>query len=108
MTKRILAVAGLALAMLATGQAEAAQARACPPYRTPITLDFKVLNPAPIYNNRLNIQGIRNLFRSHTDPILGPHENALGITFAETKYSAEANSRAEPARGDDYCVYLTE
>ncbi len=99
---------GLALAILPAGQtALAAQASKCPPYSKPITLDFKLLNPAPIYNNRLNILGIRNLFRSHTEAVLGPHESALGITYAETVYSAEANSRAEEVRGG-YCVYLTE
>jgi hypothetical protein len=107
MSRWILGIAGLVLTMVAAGRDVSAQTAACPPYRKPITLDFKTLNPKPIYNNRLNVQGIRNLFREHTDNVVGPHERALGITYAETQYTADANSRAESARGGGYCVYLT-
>jgi hypothetical protein len=92
--------------MLAAAPSRAGQAAACPPYSKPIVLDFKTLSPKPVYNNRLTIQGIRNLFRSHTDPVLGPHERALGITYAETTYTADARSSATQTKGG-YCVYLT-
>jgi len=91
--------------MLAAAPSRAGQQAACPPYNRAIVLDFKTLSPKPVYNNRLTIQGIRNLFRSHTDPVLGPHERALGITYAETTYTADARSSATTVRGG-YCVYL--
>jgi hypothetical protein len=78
----------------------------CAPYKKPITLDFKTLAPKATYNNRLNTQGIRNLFREHTDPVLGPHEKALGITFAQSRYGVEAQSSATSVKGG-FCVYLT-
>ncbi len=62
--------------------------------------------PAPIYNNRLSIAGIQNLFRQHTEAVLGPHQNALGITYAESTYGTKAQSMAMPVRGG-HCVYLT-
>jgi hypothetical protein len=89
--------------LFAVVQANAAET--CAPYSKPIALNFKVLSPAPTYNNRLTIQGIRSMFRAHTD--LASHERALGITYAETTYGAEARSRATTARGGGYCVYLT-
>ncbi len=106
--KRVLGL-GLAVTLCcAAGRpADAAQPATCPPYRKPIVLGFKTLSPAPVYNNRLSIQGIRNMFGAHTEAVLGPHESALGITYAETNYSANANSAAATVRGG-YCVYLTD
>ena len=49
-------------ALLAENSVDAAQPAACAPYRNPITLGFKTLAPRPVYNNRLTVQGIRNLF----------------------------------------------
>ena len=96
----------LSFALVMTAPVLAAAPSQCSPYRTPITLDFKTLNPAPVYNNRLSVQGIRNLFREHTEAVVGPHARALGITYAETTYSAEGHSVAQEVRGG-YCVYLT-
>ncbi len=97
------------LAALAVDPANAAQRPAqgstCAPYSKAITLGFKTLAPAPVYNNRLSIQGIRNLFREHTDAVLGDHARALGITYAETHYEANARSSATTMRGG-FCVYL--
>jgi len=101
----VLPLIGIAFWFAALQQASAAAPR-CPPYSKAITLDFVVLSPKPVYNNRLTVAGIRNLFRQHTDPVLGPHERALGITYAQTSYSAEARSQATTVRGG-YCVYLT-
>lgn len=102
---RLFSLPFVLLVLCAAAPADAAQN--CAPYSKPITLDFKVLSPTPAYNNRLTVQGIRNLFRAHTDPVLGPHERALGITYAETAYGAEARSSATKARDGGYCVYLT-
>lgn len=100
-----LVLAGI-LALCPTWAAVPAAQKPCAPYSTPITLDFKTLTPAPVYNNRLTVQGIRNLFRDHTEAVLGLHSSALGITYAETTYSAEAHSSATTVRGG-YCVYLS-
>jgi len=99
-------VAAFSAAFFAPGHAWAAQGPVCPPYKKAITLNFKTMMPAPIYNNRLSIAGIQNLFREHTEAVLGPHQNALGITYAESTYGTKAQSSAAPARGG-YCVYLT-
>jgi hypothetical protein len=103
--QRLFAFAMAVAFCVAAWPALAAQAP-CPPYNRAIVLDFIVLQPKPVYNNRLSIQGIRNLFATRTQAALGPHQRALGITYAETTYGAEANSRAQDARGG-YCVYLT-
>jgi len=94
------------LCPFAVSPAAAAQGGACAPYSKAIKLNFKTLTPATIYNNRLSITGIHNLFREHTEAVLGAHQNALGITYAESTYGAEAQSMAMTARGG-YCVYLT-
>ncbi len=99
-------VAAVSAAFFAPQNAEAAQGSVCPPYKKAITLNFKTLTPPPVYNNRLSIQGIQNLFREHTEAVLGPHESALGITYAESTYSAQTQSMAMQVRGG-YCVYLT-
>ncbi len=93
-------------ALLASPFARAASSSPCPPYTTPITLNFKTLNPAPIYNNRLSIQGIRNLFRDRDEPVSGPHEQALGITYAESVYSVETHTLVREVNGG-FCVYLS-
>lgn len=101
----LLPAIGMLLWLAADGPAMGA-APVCAPYKKPISLNYTMLAPKPIYNNRLTVQGIRNLFREHTDPILGVHERALGITYAQSAYSAEARSSAATVRGG-YCVYLT-
>ncbi len=99
----------LVIGLLVSAFAQKAEAQprpSCPPYSSPIVLDFKTLAQKPVYKNNLSIQGIRNLFSSHTDPVVGPHTRALGITYAQTSYNAEARSSATTVRGG-YCVYLT-
>jgi hypothetical protein len=105
------AMKGLFLAvlvgMLLASPAHAAQRGACTPYAGAITLDFKTLTPAPVYNHRLNIQGIRNLFREHTDTVVGPHQRALGITYAQTLFSLQGATTVKPVRGG-YCIYINK
>jgi hypothetical protein len=101
----LMALCGICAAQTAWAAQRSGQA--CAPYSKPITLDFKTLAPKPVYHNGLSIQGIRNMFSSHTEAVLGPHERALGITYAETQYAVDARSQAVPARGG-HCVYLTE
>lgn len=105
LARLLLPAIGMLLWSAAEGPAMAA-APACAPYKKPISLNYTTLQPKPTYNNRLSVQGIRSTFREHTDPILGVHERALGITYAQSAYSAEANSSATPVRGG-FCVYLT-
>ena len=102
-----LPVLGVVFLGLVSAAPSRAAAPRCAPYQKPITLGFKTLAPKAIYNNRLTVDGIRNTFREHTDPVLGPHERALGITYAQSSYGAEARSKAATVPGG-YCVYLTE
>jgi hypothetical protein len=100
--RRFLAVL---LGMLCVLPAHAAQRGRCAPYTSAITLDFKTLMPPPRYNTRLNVQGIRNLFRQHTDEVVGPHQRALGITYAQTLFSLQGATTVKPVRGG-YCIYV--
>lgn len=84
----------------------AAQAPTCPPYTSPIVLDFKTQMPPATYNRNLNVAGIRNLFSNRGQAAGGPHSRALGITAVETILSLRAASRLVP-RQNGYCVYLT-
>jgi len=95
------------LVMLFVSPVHAAQRGACAPYATAITLDFKTLMPPPVYNTRLSVQGIRNLFREHTDAVVGPHERALGITYSQTLFSLEGATTVKPVRGG-YCIYINK
>jgi hypothetical protein len=95
----------LLLGMLCALPATAAQRAACAPYAEGITLDFKTLMPQPVYNARLTVQGIRNLFRQHTDAVVGPHQRALGITYAQTLFSLQGATTVKPVRGG-YCIYI--
>jgi hypothetical protein len=97
-------LAAVLLGFLASS-AFAAQSTPCAPSSKAITLNFETLMPKPIYNNRLSVTGIRNLFREHTESVLGPHERALGITYALTSFSINGTTRLVPAKGG-YCVYL--
>lgn len=93
----------LLLAMFA-GPASAAAPGPCAPSRTPITLDFTKAAP-PIYNNRLTVAGIRNLFSTRGEPLGERHQKALGVTYVETVMSMQAATRIKP-QGRGYCVYL--
>ncbi len=99
----VIGLAALRVVMAST--AASAAAPACPPYRTPITLDFAMLAPDPILNNSLNIAGIRNLFASRGQALGGPHQRALGVTYIQSVLSLKASSSATRASGG-YCVYL--
>jgi hypothetical protein len=102
---RVLLLPFALIVLMAAAPAGAAQP--CAPYSRPIKIDFKVLSPTPSYNNRLTIQGIHNMFRSLADQPLLARERALGLTYAETAYGAEAHSSATTVKGGGYCVYLT-
>lgn len=82
-----------------------AAAGPCAPSRAPITLDFTTNAPAPIYNNRLTVAGIRNLFTVRGAPLGERHQKALGITYVETMLSMQAATRLKP-EGRGFCVYL--
>ena len=96
----VLAVVGGCL-----GQAPAAAANTCAPARKPITLDFATKSRAPIYNNRLTVSGIRNLFATRGQPLGGLHEKALGVTYVETMFSLQGAVNIKPT-GRGFCVYL--
>ena len=85
--------------------AVAAQRGVCAPDTEPVTLDFQTLKPAPVYNNSLNIDGIRALFREHTGTVNGPHQRALGVTYALTSFSLRGSTVVKQVRGG-YCIYV--
>ncbi|MBY0510079.1 MAG: hypothetical protein K2P94_07980 [Rhodospirillaceae bacterium] len=82
----------LLCAALPAMAAQRAAPQVCAPYTNAITLDFKTLMPPPLYNTRLNVQGIRNLFREHTD--------------AQTLFALQGATTVKPVRGG-YCIYIT-
>jgi hypothetical protein len=71
----------------------------------PITLNFVTKTPPPVFNNRLNVAGIRNLFVMRGQTLAGPHQRALGVTFAQTILSLSGQSTARQ-EGRIYCVNL--
>ena len=85
--------------------AVAAAANSCPPSRKPITLNFVTKSEAPIYNNNLNVTGIRNLFATRGMNIAGVHSRALGITYVQSILSLQASTLVKP-QGRGFCVYL--
>lgn len=94
------------LAMFAgAGPALAASANPCAPSREGVTLDFTTKGPGPVYNNRLTVSGIRNLFATRGQPLGERHEKALGVTYVETMLSMQAATRIKP-QGRGFCVYL--
>ncbi len=95
----------LAATAFFSAPAEAQQAGACPPSRTPIKLNFKTEAPAPIHNHRLTVAGIANLLRSQGMPAPAG-QRALGITLTKTMFGLQAASQVM-TRGNGYCVYLT-
>ena len=83
----------------------ASAAAPCAPLRTPITLDFTTQAPGPVYNNRLTVAGIRNLFATRGAPVGERHQKALGVTYVETVLGLQAATRIKP-EGRGFCVYL--
>lgn len=95
----------LLLLPLVAGQARAQQGADCPPSRTPIKLNFKTLQPTPVHNHRLTIQGIANLLRLQGGaPPSGAR--ALGVTVTKTMFEVQGGSAAV-RRGAGFCAYLT-
>lgn len=83
----------------------AAAEQACAPYSRAVTVRFKMLTPPPVYNHRLNVAGIRNLFRTRGQSVGSAHERALGVTYSEIAFYLEGNTTIVP-QGGGYCVYL--
>jgi len=106
MTRLVLLVL-VAVASVWTVPAWAAQSQRgpCAPYSRPISLKFVTLNPPPVYNNRLNVDGIRNLFSRQTGTVAGPHRRALGITYALTSFSLQGSTIIREVTGG-YCIYI--
>ncbi len=96
-------IAFLALILLAAIPAHAAEV--CRSSAKPITVNFVTKAPLPVYNNRLDVTGIRNLFATRGMQVSGPHQRALGVTFVETRFSLAGTSSVRRA-GRGYCVSL--
>ncbi len=103
---RLYAAFCMVLAVLAAqGPAFAASVNPCAPSRAAITLDFTTKAPGPVYNNRLTVSGIRNLFATRGEPLGERHQKALGVTYVETILSMQAATHIKP-QGRGFCVYL--
>ncbi len=100
----LVAVFFLSLAPAVEYSAAAAE-DVCPPYDHAVRVQFKTLTPDPVYNHRLNVAGIRNLFLTRGRAISGAHERALGVTYAEIVFFLEGDTTILPRSGG-YCVYL--
>jgi len=103
--KTIKLAALLAVFLVSAGPAWAQQAGPCPPSRTPIKLNFKTLQPQPVHNHRLTLQGIGNVARSQGAP-QPPGQRILGLTVLNSAVGVQGASTAVK-RGNSFCVYLT-
>ncbi len=89
----------------APARAATAAEQACPPYSRAVKVKFNTLMPPLIYNHRLDVAGIRNLFLTRGQTVAAVHERALGVTYSEIVFYIEGNTVIVP-RGRGYCVYL--
>src|SRR5690242_10280047 len=87
-------IAFLALILVAAIPALAANrgADGCRPSGKPITLNFETRSPKPVYNNRLDVGAIRNLFAMRGQSLSGPHQRALGATYVQTNLSLSGDT----------------
>jgi hypothetical protein len=85
--------------------AQTAGRNVCPPYTTPIKLNFTTESAPTSYNNNLNVTGIQNTIRQSGTIIAGMHQRALGLTASQTGLSLSGQTYAQPFKGG-YCVYL--
>jgi hypothetical protein len=83
------------------------RAQTCAPYTHPIHVDFETQTPKPVYDNSLNVTGIRNLFQTRGMPVGGPHIQALGVTYVTPAFGLEVRTRATKAK-KGVCIYLEE
>lgn len=82
-----------------------AQSRACPPYSTPVKLNFTTKNVNTTYNNDLNVTGIQNVMRQRGQIVAGRHQRALGLTLSQLGFGLTGKTYANPVPGG-YCVYV--
>src|SRR4051812_43288074 len=93
------------LALFAAAAIPARAAELCRPSGKAITLNFETNAPKPVYNNRLDVAGIRNLFALRGQSLSGPHQRALGVTFVQSILSLSGDSTIVRS-GRGYCVTL--
>jgi len=94
------------LMVLAFGDVARAGESICAPYSKPIRLNFETVRVDPTYNNSLNVTGVRRLFNRRGHVLAGDgHQQALGVTFVETRFSLAGSTEGQ-RRGSGYCVYL--
>ena len=82
-------------------------AEVCRPSSKLITVNFQTTAPRPVFNNRLDVTGIRNLFALRGQSLSGPHSRALGVTFTQTLLSLQGDATVTE-RGRSYCVNLNK
>lgn len=96
----------LALLWIVIGSIPArAQISACPPYATPIKLNFVTDNAPTTYNNDFNVTGIQTVMRRRGHAIAGVHQRPLGLTSSQLGFSITGQTYATPVNAG-YCVYL--
>lgn len=85
-----------------------AQSKLCEPYREGIRLSFSTQLSDPTYHFDRSIQEVRQLYTVRGHYISRAHQNAIGLTYAETLLTLGAATRAVPRQRRGYCVYLQE
>jgi hypothetical protein len=98
-------IAVLTMGALLLEARAAAPAAVCKPSAKPVAVSFETKTVKPIYNNRLDVAGIRNLFATRGVSLSGQHRRALGITFTQTIVSLSGGTSAR-REGRVYCVNL--
>ncbi len=96
------------LSLAGFSQPAAAQSQLCEPYRDGIRLSFSTQLSEPTYHFDRSIQEVRQLYTVRGNRITRAHQNAIGLTYAETLLSLGAATRAVPRQRSGYCVYLQE
>jgi hypothetical protein len=85
-----------------------AQSQLCEPYREGIRLSFSTELADPTYHFDRSIQEVRQLYTVRGNRITRAHQNAIGLTYAETMLTLGAATRSVPRQRSGYCVYLEE
>jgi hypothetical protein len=98
-------IAGLLL-WASGASAQTSGRNVCPPYTTPVKLNFTTENTPTTYSNAYNVTGIQTIMRRRGHVIAGAHQRALGVTSSEIGLSMEARTTSLKV-SSGYCVYLT-
>lgn len=85
-----------------------AQTDLCPPYKTPVSVQFETRLVPPTYNHDLSVSEVRALYSARGQRISRAHARAIGLTYAEISLGLSASTRSVPRERGGYCVYLED